>query len=94
MDDNMFENDEREYIDEDAIIDNSIVVDYSQRPKTSRKNNKIGRKNNKTILIIVISIIAAMATFIETVNLRREKISKISANKPKIIKSLYFHFPI
>jgi len=60
MDDNMFENDEREYIDEDAIIDNSIVVDYSQRPKTSRKNNKIGRKNNKTILIIVISIIAAM----------------------------------
>lgn len=60
MDDNMFENDEREYIDEDAIIDNSIVVDYSQRPKNSRKNNKIGRKNNKTILIVVISIIAAM----------------------------------
>ena len=61
MDDNMFQQyDEREYIDEDAIIDNSIVVDYSQRPKTSRKNNKIGRKNNKTILIIVISIIAAM----------------------------------
>ena len=60
MDDNMFENDEREYIDEDAIIDNSIVVDYSQRPKNSRKNNKIGRKNNKTILIVVTSIIAAM----------------------------------
>ena len=60
MDDNMFENDEREYIGEDAIIDNSIVVDYSQRPKNSRKNNKIGRKNNKTILIVVISIIAAM----------------------------------
>jgi hypothetical protein len=60
MDDNMFENDEREYIDEDAIIDNSIVVDYSQRPKNSRKNNKIGRKNNKTILIVVISIIAVM----------------------------------
>ena len=60
MDDNMFENDEREYIDKDAIIDNSIVVDYSQRPKNSRKNNKIGRKNNKTILIVVISIIAAM----------------------------------
>ena len=60
MDDNMFENDEREYIDEDAIIDNSIVVDYSQRPKNSRKNNKMGRKNNKTILIVVISIIAAM----------------------------------
>ena len=61
MDDNMFQQyDEREYIEEDAIIDNSIVVDYSQRPKNSRKNNRIGRKNNKTILIVVISIIAVI----------------------------------
>ena len=36
MDDNMFQQyDEREYIEEDAIIDNSIVVDYSQRAKNA-----------------------------------------------------------
>ena len=49
MDDNMFENDEREYIEEEAIIDNSIVVDYSQRPKNSRKNSRNNGKKNKII---------------------------------------------
>ena len=60
MDDNMFENDEREYIEEEAIIDNSIVVDYSQRPKNSRKNSRNNGKKNKIILIVVIAIIAVM----------------------------------
>ena len=60
MDDNMFENDEREYIEEEAIIDNSIVVDYSQRPKNARKNNRNNGKKNKIILIVVIAIIAVM----------------------------------
>ena len=60
MDDNMFENDEREYIEEEAIIDNSIVVDYSQRPKNSRKNSRNNGKKNKIILIGVIAIIAVM----------------------------------
>ena len=60
MDDNMFENDEREYIEEEAIIDNSIVVDYSQRPKNARKNSRNNGKKNKIILIVVITIIAVM----------------------------------
>ena len=60
MDDNMFENDEREYIEEEAIIDNSIVVDYSQRPKNARKNSRNNGKKNKIILIVVIAIIAVM----------------------------------
>lgn len=60
MDDNMFENNEREYIEEEAIIDNSIVVDYSQRPKNSRKNSRNNGKKNKIILIVVIAIIAVM----------------------------------
>ena len=60
MDDNMFENDEREYIDKDAIIDNSIVVDYSQRPKNARKNSRNNGKKNKIILIVVIAILAVM----------------------------------
>ena len=60
MDDNMFENDEREYIEEEAIIDNSIVVDYSQRPKSARKNSRNNGKKNKIILIVVIAIIAVM----------------------------------
>ena len=60
MDDNMFENDEREYIEEEAIIDNSIVVDYSQRPKNSRKNSRNNGKKNKIILIVVIAILAVM----------------------------------
>ena len=60
MDDNMFENDEREYIEEEAIIDNSIVVDYSQRPKNARKNSRNNSKKNKIILIVVIAIIAVM----------------------------------
>jgi len=60
MDDNMFENDEREYIEEEAIIDNSIVVDYSQRPKNVRKNSRNNGKKNKIILIVVIAIIAVM----------------------------------
>lgn len=60
MDDNMFENDEREYIEEEAIIDNSIVVDYSQRPKSARKNSRNNGKKNKIILIVIIAIIAVM----------------------------------
>ena len=60
MDDNMFENDEREYIEEEAIIDNSIVVDYSQRPKNARKNSRNNGKKNKIILIVVIAILAVM----------------------------------
>ena len=60
MDDNMFENDEREYIEEEAIIDNSIVVDYSQRSKNVRKNSRNNGKKNKIILIVVIAIIAVM----------------------------------
>ena len=60
MDDNMFENNEREYIEEEAIIDNSIVVDYSQRPKNARKNSRNNGKKNKIILIVVIAIIAVM----------------------------------
>ena len=60
MDDNMFENDEREYIEEEAIIDNSIVVDYSQRPKNARKNSRNNGKKNKIILIVVIAIITVM----------------------------------
>ena len=60
MDDNMFENDEREYIEEEAIIDNSIVVDYSQRPKNARKNSRNNGKKNKIILIVVIAIMAVM----------------------------------
>ena len=60
MDDNMFENDEREYIEDEAIIDNSIVVDYSQRPKNARKNSRNNGKKNKIILIVVIAIIAVM----------------------------------
>ena len=60
MDDNMFENDEREYIEEEAIIDNSIVVDYSQRPKNTRKNSRNNGKKNKIILIVVIAIITVM----------------------------------
>ena len=60
MDDNMFENNEREYIEEEAIIDNSIVVDYSQRPKNARKNSRNNGKKNKIILIVVITIIAVM----------------------------------
>ena len=60
MDDNMFENDEREYIEEEAIIDNSIVVDYSQRPKNARKNSRNNGKKNKIILIVVIAIIGVM----------------------------------
>ena len=60
MDDNMFENDGREYIEEEAIIDNSIVVDYSQRPKNARKNSRNNGKKNKIILIVVIAIIAVM----------------------------------
>ena len=60
MDDNMFENDEREYIEQEAIIDNSIVVDYSQRPKNARKNSRNNGKKNKIILIVVIAIIAVM----------------------------------
>ena len=60
MDDNMFENDEREYIEEEAIIDNSIVVDYSQRLKNARKNSRNNGKKNKIILIVVIAIIAVM----------------------------------
>ena len=60
MDDNMFENDEREYIEEEAIIDNSIVVDYSQRPKNARKNSRNNGKKNKIILIVIIAIIAVM----------------------------------
>ena len=62
MDDNMFENDEREYIEEEAIIDNSIVVDYSQRPKNTRKNSRNNGKKNKIILIVVIAILAVMMT--------------------------------
>lgn len=60
MDDNMFENDGREYIEEEAIIDNSIVVDYSQRPKNARKNSRNNGKKNKIILIVVIAILAVM----------------------------------
>ena len=60
MDDNMFENNEREYIEEEAIIDNSIVVDYSQRPKNARKNSRNNGKKNKIILIVVIAILAVM----------------------------------
>ena len=60
MDDNMFENDEREYIEEEAIIDNSIVVDYSQRPKNARKNSRNNGKKNKIILIVIIAIMAVM----------------------------------
>lgn len=60
MDDNMFENDEREYIEEEAIIDNSIVVDYSQRPKNARKNSRNNGKKNKIILIVVIAIITVI----------------------------------
>ena len=62
MDDNMFENDEREYIEEEAIIDNSIVLDYSQRPKNARKNSRNNGKKNKIILIVVIAILAVMMT--------------------------------
>ena len=61
MDDNMFQQyDEREYIEEDAIIDNSIVVDYSQRPKNARRNTKNNGNNKNIILIIIIAIIAVM----------------------------------
>ena len=79
MDDNgnMFQQyDEREYIEEDAIIDNSIVVDYSQRPKNARKNTKHKGNNKNIILIIIIAIM--MITGIIFLNIYNNALSPVA----------------